>query len=161
MYGRYLTQPIELKFCIEKESLGPFQSARSVNFDALGDSIVTINPLNSFKDVQQFINGVLSQNNEQGGLTFSPHKAFWSTLTYDQFVNGNVPGVTDPRTGNPMPVLVKGNSAQSNLILALQGSGPVFGQNGAIRQMPANGPPYFSVDQIASIAAWIDRGCPQ
>jgi hypothetical protein len=122
---------------------------------------MTITPLNSFADVQQFINQVLSQNGEQGGVPNSPHKAFWSTLTYDQFVNGNVPGVTDPNTGNPMPILVKGNSAQSNLILALQGDGPIFGPNGAIGQMPANGPPFFSADQVSSIAAWIDKGCPQ
>jgi hypothetical protein len=122
---------------------------------------MTMTPLNSFADVQQFISQALSQNNEQDAVPFSPDKAFWSALTYDQFVNGNVPGVTDPNTGNPMPILVKGNSVQSNLILALQGGGPLFGPNGAIGQMRANGPPYFSEDQIASIAAWIDKGCPQ
>lgn len=122
---------------------------------------MAVTPLNSFADVQQFITQILSQNHEQGPVPFSPHKAFWNTLTYDQFVNGNVPGVRAPGTGNPMPILVKGNSAQSNLILALQGSGPIFGPDGAIGQMPANGPPFFSPDQIASIAAWIDSGCPQ
>jgi hypothetical protein len=121
---------------------------------------MAITPLNSFTAVQQFINQVLSQNKEQGGVQVSPHKAFWNTLTYDQFVNGNVPGVSDPNTGNPVSILVKGNSAQSNLILALQGSGPMFGP-GAFGQMPANGPPFFSADQINSIAAWIDQGCPQ
>lgn len=117
-------------------------------------------PLNSFADVQQFIAQILSQNNEQGAVPFSPHKAFWTSLTYEQFVDGNVPGVTDPNTGNPMPILVKGNSTQSNIILALQGGGPIFGPDGAIGKMPANGPPFFSADQIASIATWIDKGCP-
>jgi hypothetical protein len=28
-------------------------------------------------------------------------------------------------------------------------------------RMPANGPPFFSDDDIATIAAWIDNGCPQ
>jgi hypothetical protein len=60
-----------------------------------------------------------------------------------------------------MPVIVKGNSANSNLIIALQGIGTVFGPDSVIGQMPANGPPFFTVDQIASIAAWIDNGCPQ
>src|ERR1700692_4434656 len=84
-----------------------------------------------------------------------------TSLTYDQFVNGNVPGVTDPTTNLPMPVLVKGNSANSNLIMALQGIGAAFGPDSEIGQMPANGPPFFTADQIASIAAWIDNGCPQ
>jgi len=121
---------------------------------------MAITPLHSFAAVQSFISQLLSQNKEQGGVGFSPHKAFWKTLTYDQFVNGNVPGVSDPNTGKPIPILVKGNSAQSNLILALQGIGPIFGP-AQFGQMPANGPPFFSADEIASIAAWIDSGCPQ
>jgi len=122
---------------------------------------MTITPLNSFAAVQQFISQILSQNGEQGGVPVSPHKAFWKTMTYDQFVNGNVPGVSDPETAKPVPVLIKGNSAQSNLILALRGLGSMFGPNGDYGQMPANGPPYFSDDQIGSIAAWIDNGCPE
>jgi hypothetical protein len=118
-------------------------------------------PLNSFTAVQQFINQVLSENGEQGGVLVSPHRAFWKTMTYDQFVNGNVPGVSDPNTGNPVPILINGNSAQSNFILALQGRGPMFGPNGSFGQMPANGPPFFSNDQINSIAGWIDNGCPK
>jgi hypothetical protein len=122
---------------------------------------MAITPLNSFAAVQQFIDQILRENNEEGGVQFAPHRRFWSSLTYDQFVNGNVPGVTDPKTGKAMPILVKGNSGQSNLIMALQGYGPIFGSAGSIGQMPANGPPFFSADQIGSIAAWIDKGCPQ
>lgn len=121
---------------------------------------MAITQLNSFGDVQQFIEQVLTQNNEKRGVGFSPHKAFWLNLTYDQFVNGNVPGVIDPNTRKPIPILVKGASARSNLILALQGAGPLFSSD-EFGQMPANGPPYFSADQIASIAAWIDAECPQ
>jgi hypothetical protein len=121
---------------------------------------MTVTQLDSFAAVQQFIDQVLTENNERGGVGFSPHKAFWRSLTYDQLVNGNVPGVTEPKTGQPIPILVKGDSAQSNLILALQGSGPLFSPD-EFGQMPANGPPFFSADQIASIAAWIDAGCPQ
>ncbi|HEY2105019.1 MAG TPA: cytochrome c [Candidatus Binataceae bacterium] len=121
---------------------------------------MAITALNSFADVQSFITQVLVQSSQQGGLGFAPHKAFWNTLTFDQFVNGNVPNVPDTDTGNPIPILVKGNSAQSNLILALKGDGPLFADTGFGR-MPANGPPFFSDDDIASIAAWIDNGCPQ
>jgi hypothetical protein len=117
--------------------------------------------LKSFADVQRFISQVLSENGQQGGLQSSPHQDFWATLTYDQFVNGNVPGVTDPNTGQPMPILVKGKSAQSNLILSLQGVGAIFGADGAMGQMPANGPPFFTPEQVNAIAIWIDSGCPR
>ena len=62
----------------------------------------------------------------------------------------------DPDTGNPIPILVKGNSAQSNIILALSGTGPIFGPNGSAEQMPPSGPK-FTADQITSIANWIAR----
>jgi hypothetical protein len=112
--------------------------------------------LRAFADVQQLINRVLTQNNEIGGVGNSPHGAFWSNLSYDQFVNGNVPNVNPP-----VPILVKGNSAGSNIIMSLNGTGPLFNPNGTYGQMPANGPPFFTSDQIADIAAWIDAGCPQ
>jgi len=127
---------------------------------------MAITLLNSFLDVQNFIDQILTQNGEQGGVPSSPHKAFWRTLTYDQFVGGNVPGNVTDQNGQPIPILVKGNSAISNLILSLQGQGPIFGPDGSIERMPANadppgGPPFFTADQIASIAAWIDKGCPK
>jgi len=121
---------------------------------------MAITPLNSFASVQQFITQVLTQNGDMGLVAGAPHGAFWNTLPYSQFVNGNVPNVDDPNTGQPMPILVNGNSAQSNLIIALLGIGPMFGANGAIGQMPVGGTP-FTLDQIKSIAAWIDNSCPQ
>ena len=118
--------------------------------------------LNTYADVQSFITSVLTTNNEIGGIPFSPHKAFWSTLSYNDFINGNVPGVTDPNTGAQLPILVRGDSSKSNIILALKGAvGSLFDPNtGAIGQMPSNGPPMFSDAQIGLIADWIDRGCP-
>jgi hypothetical protein len=124
-----------------------------------GENTMAITPLGSFAAVQQFITQVLTQNGDIGKLGGSPHGAFWNT-TYNQFVTGNVPNVDDPNTGQPMPILVNGNSAQSNLIIALLGIGPIFGGNGPIGQMPEGGTP-FTLDQIKSIAAWIDNGCPQ
>jgi hypothetical protein len=116
-------------------------------------------PLNSFAALQQFMTQIVAQNNETAELGTSPHKAFWSDMTYDQFTSGNIPKVFDPK-GNPMPILVKGHSAQSNLIMALQGTGPIFGPTGAYDQMPPKGPKFTS-DQINSIANWIDAGCPE
>lgn len=117
--------------------------------------------LTSYPQVQQFISQILTANNQTGDVANAPHKAFWSNLTYSQFVSGNVPGVADPNTGKPMPILVKGNSAQSNIIMALRGVGPLFDANGSYGQMPADGPPFFTDDQITSIANWIDANCPQ
>jgi hypothetical protein len=117
--------------------------------------------LNSYADVQQFITTVLTQNNESAAN--APHGAFWSSLSYEQFVNGDVPGVTDCNTGKPMPILVKGDSKASNIIQALQGTpGTCFDPtNGAYGQMPANGPPFFTDEQINELAGWIDAGCPE
>ena len=121
---------------------------------------MAVTPLNNYAAVQNFINQVLTQNGDTGKVARSPHKDFWNTMTRDQFVTGNVPNVSDPNTGRPMPVLVNGNSAQSNLIQALLGIGPIFGVNGSISQMPEGGTP-FTLDQIVSIANWIDNNCPQ
>ena len=61
-----------------------------------------------------------------------------------------------------MPILVKGDSAGSNLILALRGQGPLFNpDDGPFGQMPADGPPFFTEEQIKEIADWIDAGAPE
>ena len=117
--------------------------------------------LTSYQEVQQLIISTLKTNNE--GFAHAAHKDFWATLTYDQFVTGNVPNVVDPTTQKPIPILVKGSSAKSNIILALRGAkGTLFDPNGgAFGQMPANGPPFFTAAQINAIAGWIDAGCPK
>jgi hypothetical protein len=118
-------------------------------------------PLKSYAEVQSFMTQVLTDNQEMAGIAGAPHKAFWNTLPYNDFVMGNVPNVTDPG-GQPVPILVKGESARSNLLLALRGEGPLFDPNtGAFGQMPANGPPMFTAEQVKAIADWIDAGCPQ
>jgi hypothetical protein len=124
------------------------------------DAQMAITPLNSFADVQQFLSQVVTDNHETLLLQNAPHKAFWKTLTYDQFVNGDIPHVQDPATGDPIPILVKGKSDQSNIIMALGGTGPIFGPDGQVGQMPPSGTK-FTADQIASLAQWIDAGCPE
>lgn len=62
-----------------------------------------------------------------------------------------------------MPILIVGNSSQSNLILALQGAAntPFDPNTGDFGQMPADGPPFFDPEtQIKPLADWIDAGCP-
>ena len=115
-----------------------------------GESIVSAPKLNSFADVQNFFNNFITTNGTD--LSGSPHGAFWSG-TYDAFVNGDVPGVSGVK------ILEKGNANQSNLILILQGPITVGGR--MIEQMPADGSPFMSAELIASLADWINRGCPQ
>jgi hypothetical protein len=119
--------------------------------------------LNSFTEVQTFIEEIMEQDKKEGAPPpKSPHKAFWSSLSYEEFTTGNVPGVLDPTTKLPVPILVKGNSASSNLILSLRGQGPLFDPNhGAFGRMPANGPRGFTEKQIQLLADWIDLGCPE
>ena len=106
--------------------------------------------INNYKDLQTLLNNFVGANSLTPGL--APHGVFWETLDYDGFVTGNVPGIG-------IPILVKGNSAKSNLIEILKGTLPDF------PQMPRPSPPYNSEmpsqkDVIAAIAAWIDAGCP-
>lgn len=121
--------------------------------------------ISSYADLQNYLNATLkglissqTGNDElQDTETQSPHGAFWNTLTYEQFVTGNVPNVFPA-----MPILVKGSSQTSNIILALQGAaGTPFDPNtGSIGQMPADGPPFFTAAQIQPVSDWIDAGCP-
>lgn len=106
-------------------------------------------PLNSFNDVKDLFNKFVADNGTNIGG--SPHQAFWNT-DYDSFVNGNVPGVSGVK------ILIKGDAEHSNLILILRGSLTVGGRT--FERMPADGPPFFSDDQIAALADWINRGCP-
>jgi hypothetical protein len=127
--------------------------------------------INTFAELQQYLTAILQTNistqsgrdEETDSEKHSPHQAFWKTLTYDEFVDGNVPNVPDPNTGGPMPILVRGDAAKSNFILALQGAkGTDFDPDtGTIGQMPADGPPFLTAAQIQPIADWIDAGCPK
>lgn len=105
--------------------------------------------LNSFADVQAFINKILTDNQEIGDVPNAPHGSFWTALSYHDFTTGDVPGFTGTK------ILAMNDPDNSNIITVLRGTNPNF------PQMPYNGPPYFTDDQIASLADWIKRGCPQ
>ena len=84
------------------------------------------------------------------------HRAFWRGLTRDEFVAKKVFG---------KPLVVVGDGAASNLVLALKGEAP-FGSDlpeppeGAdVRRMPAGRPPVPAAS-IAIIEQWITEGCP-
>jgi len=111
--------------------------------------------------VQEFIEQSLKVNGEGGIANQAPHGSFWTTLSYAEFVNGNVPNVSDPSSGQPLRILEIGNPDNSNLIMALRGTGSLFDvNNGAFGRMPYGGTP-FTDDQIGEIADWIAAGCPE
>ncbi len=115
--------------------------------------------MSNFADVQKY----LSQFVTAAGVTpaLAPHGTFYQNLNYTQFTTGNVPGVAGYK------ILVVGNSAKSNIVMALSGTpnSPFDPNSGTIGQMPQPNPPYNSsaptqADIIAALSAWIDAGCP-
>jgi hypothetical protein len=109
--------------------------------------------LNSHAAVQSFMKDVMEQLGADA--EFAPHGEFWETLPYNEFINGNVPGIG----GSPVKILVMGSSAQSPLIHALKGEG-IFGPGGRFGRMPSGGP-FFRDEQIKELADWIDANCPE
>ncbi|WP_194825044.1 YCF48-related protein [Nocardia sp. XZ_19_231] len=85
------------------------------------------------------------------------HGPFWRNISRDQFIVKKVFG---------RPLVVLGDGAASNLVLALKGESP-FGsdlddapEDADTRRMPA-GRPAVPADQIAFIEKWIDDECPE
>jgi hypothetical protein len=133
---------------------------------ALAQARATV--INSFNGsgltLRAHINNVLKQNKLADGVADAPHQNFWDKLSYREFTTGNVPGV-DFGPNPPYRILVVGDGANSNIVMALQGKGPLFNKdNGEFGRMPANaeppGMPYFTDEQIQPIIDWINRGCP-
>ena len=116
--------------------------------------------INTYQDLQNFLNNWVQSNGVP--INLAPHGDFWNTLTEDQFVNGNVPNVTDPNTGNPLKIMIAGDPDHSNIIMALSGTpGTIFDPNtGSIGPMPPNGPS-MSKDDINAIGAWIKAKGPK
>ncbi|MFI0843230.1 hypothetical protein [Mesorhizobium sp. IMUNJ 23232] len=109
--------------------------------------------ISSFDQLKAFIAQVMTDLGADA--EFAPHEEFWSNLSYDEFINGNVPGIG----GQPVKILIVGDASQSQLIHSLKGEG-IFAAGGRFRRMPAGGP-FMSDEQIAEIAGWIDANCPE
>jgi len=81
----------------------------------------------------------------------APHGAFWHTLSYSQFIGGEVPNFQGVK------VLIVGDSKKSNIIQILQGIGELAEDFGA---MPPGVPLNQKTEIIAQLSAWIDARCP-
>ena len=116
--------------------------------------------LNSYADVQNLLNTFVTS----AGVTpaGAPHGVFWTTLSYEEFTTGNVPGVGHAY-GGPYKILEIGDSKNSNLIQILCDPNSTIAKN--LGQMPQPSPPYNnatpSQDEVCSaLSDWIDRKCP-
>jgi hypothetical protein len=114
--------------------------------------------LNSYAEVTAFITKILTDNGQYDDAKNSRHMDFWST-SYQDLTQGNVPNIRDA-DGNPIRILIPGNSKDSTIIHALKGTGLFDPRTGLFGRMPDDGPPYFTDDQIQQIADWIDANCP-
>jgi hypothetical protein len=90
------------------------------------------------------------------GSDIGVHGAFWRDVTRDEFVDLKVRG---------RQLLVVGDGAHSNLVLALKGEAP-FGadlpdapEDAILPRMPAGFDP-VPPEAISDIESWIDDGCP-
>src|SRR5215470_8418937 len=78
--------------------------------------------------LRAYINGILNQNKLADGVANAPHQNFWDKLSYTEFTTGNVPGV-DFGPKPPYRILLVGDGANSNIVMALQGKGPLFNKD--------------------------------
>jgi hypothetical protein len=108
--------------------------------------------LTNYAEVQAALNTFVTEAGVSPGL--APHHTFWNTMTYQQFITGNVPGVP----GGPWKILEVGHSKNSNIIQILSGYGKAYDNFG---QMPRPSPPYEpeQATLITELSAWIDGGC--
>jgi hypothetical protein len=110
--------------------------------------------LKNYADVQNALNTFV----QTAGVTpgGAPHKAFWNTMSYNDFTTGDVPGV---RTNGPWKILIVGDPDNSNIIQILKGVGSAADNFG---QMPQPGAPYEpeQTQLIQQLSDWIKAGCP-
>jgi hypothetical protein len=105
--------------------------------------------INSFREVIDSLDTAVDGPESEVG---PPHRAFWRGITRDQFVAKKVLG---------RPLLVLGDGAHSNLVLALKGEPPFgSGDDAEFPRMPVGFDPVPD-DSIQSIEQWINDECPE
>lgn len=105
--------------------------------------------LNNYADVQRALNDFC--NHVGVDPTAAPHGDFWNTMSYNDFVTGDIPRFKGVK------VLVVGDAANSNIIQILKGIGEQADNYGA---MPPGVPENQKADIIATLSDWIVRKCP-
>jgi len=114
--------------------------------------------LNSYAEVQNLLNDYIKKFAVP--IAATPYGAFWNKMSYNEFIEGNIPGVLS-REGKPLRILVVSKPEESNLIQALRGTkGTDFDPiDGVVGRLPMTGP-FMNEADIDQLADWIKRGCP-
>jgi hypothetical protein len=110
-------------------------------------------PIQSYAALQAYMNQI--DKLLKTDIAGAPHGAFWQVYSYEQFINGDVPGVSPS-----VKILEVGNGQASNIVQALRGVGPLFGSAGNFGQMPADDSGPWTDDQIQPLIDWINAKCP-
>ncbi len=122
-------------------------------------------PLQNYSDVKNLLTDFVAANGTTPGL--APHGVFWNNLSYNDFITGYVPGVSNPNDPKGYKILIVGDPANSIIIQALSGTPntPFDPNTGLIGQMPQFSPPYNATQPtqtavINLLSAWIGAHCP-
>lgn len=151
----YLGKPINMGGCMGCHGVAQLVGA-DFNFliknspfaspEIVGDSgVISFRKIESYADVQKMFDDYVKLNGIQ--IQSSPHHAFWSTLTYEQFTTGNVPNVG-------IRIVIPGKPEDSAIVQILEGTFQ------GIPEMPAGGP-YFPEEQVKEFAQWVKNKCPK
>lgn len=121
----------------------------------------------AFSRVKEYLDGIADKANND--VETSPHGRFWRT-SYKEFVDGVVPLVKC--NGNPIPIIDKGDPANSPLLLILTSADGWCGR----AQMPDGGPVITDADYAITLldktivsgkqiqedlTAWLKGGFPE
>src|SRR6059058_4387668 len=118
-----------------------------------------------FSTIRAYLDGILT--NAVGDIASSPHGKFWNT-TYNDFVNGTVPGTHCQ--GQPIPLIEKSDPGNSAFFLILQHSwcnkpqmpaGGAFVTEAGYRVTLADGTTVTGEKILSDIHEWLLNGFPE
>ena len=123
-----------------------------------------------FADIKSYLDAIA--DNVVGNTDESPHKRFWN-VTYAEFVNGNIPGVTSSGSpiaaGQSIPIINKADPKNSSFFAILKGSfagkpqmpdgGPLITDQGF--QVTVGGKTVTGTEIQANIQSWLENGFPE
>jgi hypothetical protein len=127
----------------------------------------------TFAKVQSYLNAILRAPDPQGDIGNSPHGTFWNSMSYSEFITGNVPG--GQRTecnGRPTPIIDQKNPEQSPLYVILTDRngfcampkmpefGPFIDDPGYATTLP-DGTPITGDEIRQGILEWLTNGFPE
>jgi len=112
----------------------------------------------TFAHIQSYLDAILTK--ASGDITVSPHGRFWrekldgSPITYQEFVDGVVPGADDPNSstacaGTPVPNINKASPSETAFYEILKGRIC----DGSLPRMPKGGTFVFAKDANGNVTS--------